>query len=200
MDLLIHPTYFPNVITCAHMAKADRVIFEKHDNYQKQTYRNRTHILGANGKLALTIPVVYSQKQRQLYKDIRIANTEAWQAHHWKSLLSAYGASPFYEYYKDELYPLFHNSQAFLFDFNILCLDVIKDCLQWDLPYEFTTEFEKESTLDDQREFVNARKEKRLDQDTYTQVFSDKFGFTHNLSILDLLFNEGPNALTYLSA
>ena len=183
------------------MAQAESVCFEIQDNYQKQTYRNRMSIYGANGKLSLTIPVVYSQKNRQLYKNIKIANTDDWQANHWKTLLSAYSTSPFFEFYQDDLAPLFQEKEDNLMVYNLKCLNVIKECLQWDFKHKTTTIFEKEpKDLQDLRFLVNARKEKTIMQKPYTQVFSNKHGSINNLSILDLLFNEGPNTLSYLQS
>jgi hypothetical protein len=98
MNILLQPTNFPNIATFVAIVNAERVFFEVCDNYQKQTYRNRTYISGANGKLALTVPVIYTQKHRQLTKEIKIANVTRWQAINWKSILSAYSTSPFFEY------------------------------------------------------------------------------------------------------
>ena len=97
MDILIYPTYFPSIAQCVAMVQAKKVIFEICDNYQKQTYRNRMTIYGAQGKIPLTVPVVYSQKNRQLYKDIQVSNDTNWQDLHWKSIKSAYNSSPFFE-------------------------------------------------------------------------------------------------------
>ncbi len=181
--------------------KANKLIFEVNDTYQKQTYRNRANIFSANDKLSLSVPVIYSQNSRQLYRDIKIYNDDKWQALHWKSLLSAYSTSPFFEYYKDDIAPLFHSKQEFLLEFNFKCIETIFECLQLDLEYETTKIFEKEpKNLQDLRFLANVRKEKNYKFSEYTQVFSDKHGFMSNLSILDLLFNEGPNALTYLEA
>ena len=107
MNIIIHPTYFPTIAHFVAMVKAKRVTFELDDNFLKQTYRNRAYIYAANGKLLLNIPVVHSQKNRQKYRDVKISNDTKWQDHHWKSLLSAYSTSPFFEFYKDELKPLF---------------------------------------------------------------------------------------------
>lgn len=96
MDCLIHPTYFPNIAHFVAMVNSNSVCFEVCDNYQKQSFRNRTEIYGANGKLALTVPVSYTQKNRQLYKDVKIANDDNWQQLHLKSLQSAYSMSPFF--------------------------------------------------------------------------------------------------------
>lgn len=199
MELLIHPTYFPNLAHFVAIVKSDVVYFEIEGNFQKQTYRNRTYIYGANGKLSLNIPVIHTQKQRKKYRDVKIFNEYKWQLNHWKSLESAYRTSPFFEFYADELEPLFKLKTNYLLDFNLKCFDIICDCLQLDLNISETTIYEKTPTDKlDLRELVNAKKEKPRVLKYYTQVFADKHGFISNLSILDLLFNEGPNSLNYL--
>lgn len=201
MTILIHPTYFPNIAHFVAIAQAKHVIWELEDNFVKQTYRNRTYIYGANGKLLLNIPVIYSQKNRQKYKDVTIFNSERWQLQHWKSLESAYRTSPFFEFYEDELKPLFFEDTELLLDFNLKCFEVICDCLQLDVSISKTSTFEKEvNDTSDLRHLVNAKKETQQNFEGYTQVFGDKHGFIPNLSILDLLFNEGPNALNYLES
>jgi hypothetical protein len=201
MSILIHPSFFPNIATCVGMVNTeDNITFEVCDSYQKQTYRNRTYIYSANGKIALNVPVKFSQNNRQLYKDVQIANEENWQLLHWKSLLSAYRTSPFFEFYEHEFAPLFHSDQKYIMAFNFKCLEVIIECLQYDLRYELTTSYHKEPPMTDLRFLINARKEVEYDFEPYTQVFSNKHGYINNLSVLDLLFNEGPNALNYLKS
>jgi hypothetical protein len=199
MNIIIHPTYFPSTASFVAIAKAEHVRFEVCDNYQKQTYRNRMHIYGANGKMSLTVPVNFSQNNRQLYKDILISEDANWQDLHWKSIQSAYSGSPFFEFYQDDLEPLFTSKQHYLLDFNFKCLEVIYDCLQ--LPFEFETTKTFEKTVIGSMDFrflVDNRKEKEQKFKPYVQVFDDKHGFIPNLSILDLICNEGPNALMYL--
>ena len=199
MDLLIHPTYLPNIANFVAMAKAGTVCLEMDDNFQKQTYRNRAYIYGANGKLSLNIPVIHTQKLRQKYRDVKIHNEEKWQLNHWKSLESAYRTSPFFEFYADDIQPLFKLKTNFLLDFNLTCFETICDCLQLDLDILKTEVYEKTITdKQDLRELVHAKKEKTRLLESYTQVFGNKHGFISNLSVLDLLFNEGPNAVNYL--
>ncbi|MGC6431315.1 MAG: WbqC family protein [Jejuia sp.] len=201
MNILIHPTYFPNIAHFSAIAQAKEITFEWADNFVKQTFRNRTYIYGANGKLLLNIPVIYSQNKRQLYKDVKVFNAENWQLQHWKSLESAYRTSPFFEFYEDELKPLFFEETVYLFDFNLKCFNTICECLQLDITPLKTQSFEKEITdTKDLRHLVNAKKEPTFNFEPYTQVFTNKHGFISNLSILDLLFNEGPNALSYLES
>ena len=201
MEILIHPTYFPNIAQFVAIAKSKQVIFEFADSFVKQTYRNRCHIYGANGKLSLTIPVIYSQKNRQLYEDVKIFNDNKWQLQHWKSLESAYRTSPFFEFYEDELKPLFFDETILLMDFNLKCFHTICDCLQLEIETSKTKIFEKPlNHKSDFRFLVSAKNEINFGFEHYTQVFTNKHGFISNLSILDLLFNEGPNALNYLES
>ncbi|WP_108801763.1 WbqC family protein [Aquimarina sp. Aq107] len=201
-NVLLHPMYFGSISQYAVIAQSDSIIFENEDNYQKQTYRSRNYIYGANGKLLLTIPIKHSgdkSNNKQLYKDVKIENEFKWQLLHWKSIESAYRTSPFFEYYEDEMIHLFEKRKDFLLDFNYECMEVIQDCLQLDVSYTKTLTYQKEvETVIDLRTLINAKKEKQYELSSYIQVFSDKYGFIPNLSILDLLFNEGTNALTYL--
>lgn len=198
MNYLLHPTYFPNIAHFVAMLNTDRIYFEVCDNYQKQTFRNRTEIYAANSKLALTVPVSYTQKHRQLYKDVKIANDDNWQSQHLKSLESAYRMSPFYEYYIDDLISLFEKKFDFILDFNLNIFEILLDCLQLSITISETTSYKKiVADKKDARLLVN-RKTKVGSFSKYTQVFTEKHGFISNLSILDLLFNEGPNSELYL--
>lgn len=195
--MLLHPTYFPNIAHFVTALKVDNLTFEVCDNYQKQSYRNRSEIYAANGKLALTVPVSYTQKLRQQYKDVRISNTEDWQKLHLKSLDSAYRMSPFYEFYRDDLMSIFNSKFDFILDVNLKCFDVICECLQLKIDYNLTESYQ-ESSDNDFRFLANARKGTYFQFEKYTQVFTEKQGYISNLSILDLLFNEGPNSENYL--
>lgn len=201
MSSLLHLTYFPNVAHMAVMLKNNVCFFEAHDTYLKQTYRNRTCIYAANGKLQLNIPVIHSQNNRQLYKDVVIKSEEKWQINHLKSLESAYRKSPFFEYYIDDISVLFKIEAQNLFSFNLKCLEVIFECLQLPFSVKFTEIFEHHPLgIDDYRSLVYCKKEVQQNFDIYTQVFEDKHGFIGNLCVLDLLFNEGPNTVNYLKA
>lgn len=199
MDILLHPSYFPSIAQCVVMVQAKKVIFEVCDNYQKQTYRNRMTLYGPQGKLPLTVPVIYSQKNRQRYQDIIISNDEAWQDQHWKSIQSSYSSSPFFEFYEHDLAPLFNEGATHIMDFNFRCLKAVLECLQLELNFDKTTKFQLNPTsINDYRYLINHRKETPQPFQPYVQVFDDKHGFIPNLGILDLIFNEGPNALLYL--
>ncbi|WP_034059797.1 WbqC family protein [Lacinutrix jangbogonensis] len=201
MNILLHPTYFPTIATFVAITKANKVVLEIHDNYQKQTYRNRCYIYAANGKLQLSVPVIFSQKNRQKYSEVKIANDYKWQDNHLKTLESAYRTSPFYEFYIDDLQPLFTETFETILDFNLRCFEVICECLQLEVDISKTESFKKETKdLKDYRGLVNAKKENIILLDPYTQVFYSKHGYINNLSILDLLFNEGTNAISYLES
>lgn len=201
-QLLLHPCYFGPISQFVALSQAPEVIFENEDNYQKQTYRNRMYIYGANGKLLLNIPIKHTgeKKQHQKYRDVRIENDFHWQKQHWKSLQSAYRTSPFFEFYEDDFKPLYSKKYEFLLDFNYDCLEVALESLQLELEYQKTESFDPvaASPLIDGRPLVNAKSQTKQNLEPYTQVFDSKKGYLDNLSIVDLIFNEGPNALSYL--
>ena len=197
--MLFIPTYFSPISQYVAMFQNDAFVFEVEDNYQKQTYRNRCNIYGANGKLQLNIPIVHSKKGgRQKTKDIIIDQSERWQQLHFRSIQMAYRSSPYFEFYEDDLLPLYEENQKFLQDFNLKCHAFLMDAIQEEVPFSKTDEYEVAPKVKDMRFLANARKEAEYSFKKYIQVFEDKYGFIPNLSILDLLFMEGPNAVTYL--
>ena len=199
---LVHPCYFGSIAQYVALAKAKEIVFEECDNYQKQTYRNRSYIYGANGRLLLNMPILHSgiKGVKRLYKDIEIEHQFKTMTIHWKSLESAYRTSPYFEFYEDDLAPIFEGKPKFLLDFNYQCTEFILDSLQLNIPSSKTTEFELSPKNNDDFRYLANPKDSRIGSnfESYIQVFQDKHGFIPNLSILDLLFAEGPNALTYL--
>jgi hypothetical protein len=202
MNILIHPTYFPSISHFAAIVQAEKVTFEMEDNFQKQTNRNRTYIYSPNGIQLLNIPVKHSKTAHQKTKDIQIENDFDWQKQHFKSLEAAYRSSPFFEYFEDDLLPIFEKKHSFLMDLNLEVFDLITRCLRMKIEYSTTTEYFHEinsEEITDFRFLANGKKD--LSQfESYTQVFDDKFGFINNLSVLDLVFNEGKFALDYLKS
>ncbi len=175
--------------------------WEVEDNFQKQTYRNRTNICTDRGNLMLNIPIKHVGKNqgRQKYKDVKIDNDYNWQRQHWRTLQTAYRTSPFFEYYEDDIAPLYNETYDVLLDYNLIATAVICECLQIAMPSSKTETYAMEpADVADIRYLVNSKKENSLDLKVYNQVFGDRHGFLKNRSILDLLFNEGTNALTYL--
>ena len=198
MNILIHPTYFPSISHYVAMIKADMVTLEMEDNFQKQTNRNRMYIYSPNGVQLLNIPVKHSVDRHQKYKDVRIENDFGWQKNHFKSLEAAYRTSPFFEYFEDDFRPLFEKKHEFLMDLNLETFELVNDALGIQFSIEKTTEYFHETThLKDFRSLANGKKDTTQIEE-YTQVFNEKHGFLNNLSILDLLFNEGRYAVDYL--
>ena len=199
MDILIHPNYFPNIHQFTQIIKANNILFEVSDNYQKQTFRNRTYIYGANGKLGLFIPVIHTHKNRELFKDVKISYDSNWMDLHLKSLQSAYRSSPYFEYFEDDFIKLYSEKEKFLADFNIKCIKLISNLLDLDLDFKISNEYvEKTNDIIDLRDLSNARKEKKIDTPKYIQVFESKHGYINNLSIIDLIFSEGPNSVSLI--
>lgn len=197
-NILIHPTYFPSISHYVAIVQAESVTFEMEDNFQKQTNRNRMYIYSPNGIQMLNIPIKHSKDKHQKYKDVRIENDFGWQKNHFKSLEAAYRTSPFFEYFEDDFRPLFEKKHEFLMDLNLEIFQLVNDSLGINIQPEKTTEFFHEvSDYIDFRPLVNGKKDTTQLQE-YTQVFNEKHGFINNLSILDLLFNEGRYAVDYL--
>lgn len=204
-SILLHPSYFGPISQWVAIANAKKIIFENEDNYQKQTYRNRMYIYDSNGKLLLNIPIRHSsslgrqKKGKQQYKDVQIENDFPWQLQHWRAFKASYQTSPFFEFFEDELQPLYEKKFKFLMDFNYATMEFAAECLQIDLNFEKTEEFILEPN--DQKDFrslSNAKSTNPFQNTRYTQVFEEKKGFLPDLSILDLIFNEGNAALSYL--
>ena len=198
MKTLLHPSYFPSISHYIAMLKADELVFEVEDNFQKQTNRNRMYIYSSNGLQLLNISVKHSLEKNQKYKDVQIDTIYDWQKNHLKSLETAYKNSPFFEYFIDDILPIYHKKHKFLLDLNFKTFEIVNSCLGIDLPFSKTTEyFQTIENTTDLRHLVNGKKD-RTEIEPYTQVFDDKHGFINNLSILDLLFNEGRYAVDYL--
>ena len=199
-QVLLHPTYFPSIAQF-HLLLNYPCVLEISDNYQKQTLRNRTYIYGANGKQALNLPIkhVGGDTGRQLYRDVKIENHFDWQRLHWKSLETAYRTSPYFEYYEDDLVRIFERPYTYLLDVNIDTIETILACLLVHINFDTTSVYEEEPQCKDYRYLSSAKKEYPVTMPLYHQIFSDKHGFIPNLSILDLLFHEGPNATEYLN-
>ena len=195
--------YFPPVQYFSQIVNSEKIIIEKYENYSKQSYRNRCEILSPNGKQTLSIPVIKKSGQKQLIKDVKIDYKTDWQSICLKSLKTAYLSSPFFEFYIDALMPFFEKRFTFLFDYNFEILQIILSELQIEKEIQFTEKYIKEYPFPDFRNSIHPKK-KFQTADTnfptrkYTQVFFDKYEFIPNLSILDLLFNEGPNTESFL--
>lgn len=199
--ILLSTGYFPPVQYFSKLIKYENIFIEKYENYIKQTYRNRCIILSANGLQTLSIPIKKESGRKTKISDIKIDYTTNWQKNHFRSISSAYFSSPFYEFYIDAFLIFFEKKYKYLFDLN---LDIIKALLGELEEYKniyFTKSYISNPNFDDFRTKIHPKKNfPDLDfvPKKYTQVFSEKFEFQKNLSILDLLFNEGPAGIGFL--
>lgn len=197
MNILLYPTYFPSISHYVAMVQAEGVTFEVEDTFQKQSNRNRMYIYSPNGLQMLNIPIKHAL-ERQKFKDVKIEYAFDWQKNHFKSLEAAYRTSPFFEYFEDDIRPIFEKKTVFMQDLNFKIIELINSCLGFQLAFDKTTEYHHENTsFIDFRNLANGKKD-TTQIESYTQVFDDKHGFLNNLSVLDLLFNEGRYALDYL--
>jgi hypothetical protein len=201
---LLSSAYFGPIQYYSKFLVHQQRIIEVHDHYTKQTYRNRCIIYGANGLLSLSIPVLKGPAHKSLFKDIRMDDSKNWKKLHWKSIESAYMHSPFFEYYMDEIQAFFTKTYKYLLDLNTDILSTMLTHLEIEPTFAITDEFIPPSwnQSDDYRDIIHPKIELSADPDfhpyPYQQVFSEKHGLLPNLSIMDLLFNEGPNSRNIL--
>ena len=185
----------------AGLVRSGRARLEAHEHYQKQSYRNRCYVLTANKVDVLTVPVVQGTRHQPI-RDLRIDNGQSWPLHHWRCLRAAYGKAPFFEYYSPEFESLYRKSWTFLFDLNYELLTICLRLLRANVAISLTDCYEKipQTGLFDARSRVNLRN----GADSYIfytpAPYAQNFGveFVPNLSIIDLLFCQGPGASEYL--
>ena len=206
---LLQTTYFGPIQWYQKLYRYDHCLIEQYDSFQKQTYRNRCVIATANGTQALTVPIEHlplTSHPSPLVKDLRISDHNQWRRVHWNALQSAYSESPFFEYYADDLRPFFEKKYVFLIDFNEDIRQKVCELIDFKPSVEYTKEFTSDNSLQtsvifDFRDVINAKHPKPdadFEAKEYWQVFQHKHGFQSNLSILDLLFNLGPESVFYL--
>ena len=198
--VLLSTAYFPPLSYFKEIFQNNEILIEQHANYAKQTFANRTEIHAANGKLSLTVPVQKFSNTKIKIKDVRIAYDTAWQKQHLRSIESAYRSTPFYEHYMDNLINFFEGKYKFLLDLNIDIIETILSELEIEKDIHLTKLFVEENNFigNDLRFTIHPKKGINEKFVPYYQVFKEKNGFIPNLSILDLLFNEGPQSTTYL--
>jgi hypothetical protein len=172
---------------------------EKFENFPKQTFRNRTVVSSPNGPLNLFIPVIKGSKFHTVYKDVKISYDFKWQRLHWLSFEACYRNSAYFEFYEDEFVKFYQSKTTFLFDYNLELLNWILKQLKKNPQIEFTAEYEKEKGESlDFRNHNDLKKSTDFQNKPYLQVFEDRNGFLPNMSIVDLLFNQGPQSKLYL--
>jgi len=191
------PPYFGPISYWKQIINSN-ILWDVHQNYVKQSYRNRTFIHSANGLHKLTIPVKHSKIKFPML-NAEIDNKTAWQKNHWRSIQTAYSSSPFFEFYKDSLEQVYNKKYTYLVKFNF---DMIKLVFEWlDIEIKLKLSKEYKVVYDDSldlRKKIENQKHSISKNKIYNQVFFEKNGFLNDLSIIDLIFNEGPNSLSYL--
>jgi hypothetical protein len=202
--VILSTAYLPPLQFFGKLLLYDKIILEKHEHYVKQSYRNRCSVYGANGKLDLTIPLQHSS-ERTTVSQKKISYNDNWQQLHWMSICSAYRSSPYFEYFEEDFEIFYKNKYEFLFDFNLELIEQICRALKMNIEFSVTEQFEKEyEGVDDLRLFISPKNNFEDDKDfhskNYYQVFADKYGFIPNLSIVDLLFNEGLKTIDILKS
>jgi hypothetical protein len=193
-EICISMAYLGPIAYYNALEKANTVLLEQYEYYEKQSYRNRCNIAGPNGVLSLSIPVQKKTGDKTLIRDIRISEHGEWQMQHWKSIESAYNSTPFFEYYKDDIIGFYHKKWNFLWDFNLEMQATILDLLELEPSIKFTSEYNiklKDNCLDLRQSFHPKKENLHISNTPYYQIFEQRFGFQPNLSIIDLLFNMG---------
>lgn len=206
MNIYLSTAYLAPVQYYSKLIEGNSVFIEQHENYQKQSYRNRCSVLSANGSIPLSIPVERPDSLKCSTRDIRIAEHGNWRHIHWNALISAYNSTPFFEYYRDDFQPFYEKKYNFLFDFNEELRMLISELIGIEANNINYTESYKDDFSEneiDLRDTIHPKKDWQLSDSTfetvpYYQVFGDKFGFTANLSIVDLLFNMGNESILIL--
>lgn len=204
MQILLSSAYLPPVQYFAHLQSAEQVWIEQYDHYQKQTYRNRCVIAAPDGPLSLTVPIEKPNTQKAFMRDIRISDHGNWRHLHWNAIESAYNHTPFFEYYKDDFRPFYEKKFDFLVDYNEQLCQLVCQLIDIDTSFQRTESYitEPSNTIIDLRDTIHPKKELMDDASfsavPYYQVFQERLGFLPNLSIIDLLFNMGPEAILVL--
>ena len=197
MTALIEAHYCPSIAYFSAIQPANEILLEKYEHFVKQSYRTRCSILTASGMLQLIVPVT-SKQGKALITDVRLDYSQKWLNNHWRTVQSAYGNAPFFEYYAEDLHSLLFKKVIFLYELNYLLLSMCLKWLRWTMPIK-ETEYYVQSPSDSVLDLRSAIKPKKLEQChqfyypiTYNQVFGNTF--VENLSLIDLVFCEGPDA------
>jgi len=203
ISVVLSTTYLGPIYYYSRFFLPYPVVIEKNENYLKQSYRNRCIIYGANGPLTLVVPVQRGSFHKTAIEELEIDYDTDWQANHWRSIISSYKSAPFFEFYIDDLIPFYQQKFRYLIDYNTSLMKIFLRYLDIKQEFSFTKSFKKQYPLKllDFREKIHPKKSFRdpnFKNLEYTQVFSPKHGFIPNLSILDLLFNLGPEASEFL--
>ena len=199
MNFIVDIQYFPSIIFYKTSYNHTNIVFEQCETYQKMSFRNRCQIAGALGLLNLSIPLVGGRARKGLIRDVRIAGSQAWQTQHWRTIVSCYSRSPWFEFYRDGLETLFRKKADFLVDWDLRCFEWSLEVLGMARNVRLTDEYRRDYRPEEGEDWRGRiRPKDRPELPRYHQVFEDRTGFIPNLSILDLLFCEGKEAIRYI--
>ena len=198
MVRLIEPTYFPPISHWKFIKSKD-LLWSINSKYNKQTLTNRTYMDSANGELMLTVPIKHSGKnQPRVYSDIKLDLSSDWKKNHFKSIKICYQSSPFYEFYEDDLISFFNLDYENLYDLNLKSIKMVCNWLKIKMPEDIYNEKNKyDYKIQDLTHMSNCKRTSYLRQKKYNQTFETKNGFINDLSVIDLIFNCGPNSIDY---
>ena len=198
MVRLIEPTYFPPISHWKFIKSKD-LLWSINSRYNKQTLTNRTYIDSANGELMLTVPIKHSGKnQPRVYSDIKLDLSSDWKKNHFKSIKICYQSSPFYEFYEDDIISFFNLDFENLYDLNLKSIKMVCNWLKIKMPEDIYNEKNKyDYKIQDLTHMSNCKRTSYLKQKKYNQTFETKNGFINDLSVIDLIFNCGPNSIDY---
>jgi hypothetical protein len=198
MSLIIDIQYFPSVNLYKNLYKFSNIVFDQYESYQKMGFRNRCQLAGAQGVVNLSVPLVRGRGQKTLVRDVRVSHRQPWQAQHWKTIVSCYSRSPWFDHYRDGLEGLYRRQFDFLLDWDLACFNWSVQVMGLAIPVGLTEKWERDypaSEAVDWRGRLRPKDREAVDRPVrYRQVFEERTGFIPNLSILDLLFCEGKNA------
>lgn len=203
MKIIVESQYLAPISLYLTLEENSNIVFEQFEVYQKRSFRNRCFIAGANGPVSLSIPLHEGREQKRFIRDIRIANQYEWQDQHWKTIVSSYNRSPWFEYYKSSLEKFYVRRYEFLFDLNFELFEWTIQKLGMDKVAELTDRYVKQyDDLEwlDLRNIILPNNYQTFKAPYYSQVFMEYSGFLPNLSILDFLFCEGKNSRSLLKA
>lgn len=197
--ILLTTAYLPPIEYFAHIIKAEKVFIEREENYLKQSYRNRCYILSADGPQLLTVPVYLGSYHKTPVKEIRIDYSKKWQQIHLRALSASYKSSPFFIYYFEIIEKIILSGHEFLLDLNMDLLKAIMKMINIAAKISYTTDFKPVGIMEsDFRYTISPKKESGYNAKEYIQVFTGNKNFNPGLSIIDLVFNTGKDALQYL--
>lgn len=204
-QILFELHYLPSIQYFVKIIQFEQVMIEQCENYVKSSYRNRCHILSANGLQRLSIPLRSGKNERQNIQQVQISYDEPWPTQHWNAIRSAYGNSPFFEFYADSIQAIFQQKHTTLFAFNLALLTELLELIGLEQDLLFTPSYQTnpDQQVLDFRNAIHPKSHRALPDPAfqaipYPQVFAEKTGFIPNLSILDLLFCTGPQTIEYL--